>query len=68
MSQVAEIHVMQKLHKEKVKKIKMESTNEKGVVNEDNKTCGCGKKVVCAIRQLLSCAGSKPTIWDYKDA
>ncbi|OIT38170.1 hypothetical protein A4A49_02335 [Nicotiana attenuata] len=66
MSQVAEIHVMQKHHKEKMKKIKMD---EKGVVNEDNKTCGCGKKVVSAIRQLLSCGGSKPAIiWDYKDA
>ncbi|KAK4354657.1 hypothetical protein RND71_026851 [Anisodus tanguticus] len=64
MAQIAEIHVMQKLHKEKMKIIK----------NEENKTCGSGncyswlgKKVSCATRQLLSCAGSKHAICDYKD-
>jgi len=75
MAQVAEIHVMQKLHKEKMKiTSKIETTNKKLVVDEDNKTCSSGKccswlgkKVSCVTGQLLSCARRKPVICDYKD-
>ncbi|WMV57213.1 hypothetical protein MTR67_050598 [Solanum verrucosum] len=76
MAQVAEIHVMQKLHKEKMKTTsKIEMTNKKLVGDEDNKTCSSGKccswlekKVNCVTRQLLSCARNKPVICDYKDS
>ncbi|KAH0734210.1 hypothetical protein KY285_009917 [Solanum tuberosum] len=75
MAQVAEIHVMQKLHKEKMKTTsKIETTNKKLVGDEDNKTCNSGKccswlgkKVSCVTRELLSSARNKPVICDYKD-
>ncbi|KAH0734207.1 hypothetical protein KY285_009914 [Solanum tuberosum] len=77
MAQVAEIHVMQKLHKEKMKTTsKIETANKKLVGEEDNKTCSSGKcyswlgkKVSCVTRQLLSSGRSKPVICDiYKDS
>ncbi|CAN4111436.1 unnamed protein product [Withania somnifera] len=74
MAQIAEIHVMKKLHKEKTKAIKMETINKKLGIGEDNKTCGSGKcyswlskKVSSATRQLLICTRRKPAICDYKD-
>lgn len=67
MAQIAEIHVMQKLHKEKMKPTaNMETTNKKlAVEDEDNKTCGSGK-CYSWLRKKVSCAGSKPVISDYK--
>lgn len=74
---MAQIHVMQKLHMEKMIKTtsKIVTTNKKLVSEEDNKTYNSGKccswlgkKVSYVTTQLLSCARSKPVICDYKDS
>ncbi|OIT22301.1 hypothetical protein A4A49_32032 [Nicotiana attenuata] len=62
---VAEIHVMRKLHKEKMKTTEVKTSKREMVVDED-KTCSvrCYFWVLKKVKLLLRC--SKPTTWDYK--
>lgn len=64
---IAEIHVMRKLHKEKMKVTEVETIKKEMVVDED-KTCLVRSYfwVRKKVKLLLRC--STPTTWDYKDA